>query len=86
MPAIKSSATETFITMQYKIIGMDGGITIPSEPAEVTSPTEKRSSYPAFMSAGIIIVPMATTVAGLDPDRAAKKRQASVVAAANPPG
>ena len=65
---------------------MDGGMTTPKDPADVASPIEKRSSYPDFTRAGIMTVPMATTVAGLEPEIAAKKRHARVVATANPPG
>ena len=83
---MNNSATEVFMTMQYIIMGIDGGITIPNDPADVTRPIEKRSSYPAFLRAGNMMDPIATTVAGLDPDKAAKKVHDKVAASASPPG
>ena len=48
MPARKRSATSTLMVpltmIAYTIMGMLGGIRIPSEPAEVTSPRENCSS------------------------------------------
>jgi hypothetical protein len=66
-------------------MGMLGGIRIPREPDEVSSPIEKRSPYPSLIRAGIIILPMAITVAGEDPDIAAKNIQAMTDAMARPP-
>ncbi len=64
---------------------MLGGIKIPRAPDEVTSPIENLSPYPSRIRAGNIILPIATTVAGEDPEIAAKKRQAITVAIASPP-
>ena len=49
-------------------------------------PTENLSLYLAFIRAGIMMAPMAATVAGDEPEMAAKKAQAAVAAIARPPG
>ena len=59
---------------------------MPSEPAAVTTPTENFSSYLAFIRAGIMIEPIAATVAGEEPEIAAKNAHAAVAAIARPPG
>jgi len=66
-------------------MGMLGGIRMPKEPEEVRRPMEKRSPYPSLMRAGIIILPMAMTVAGEEPDMAAKNMHAITPAMASPP-
>ncbi|GED47139.1 hypothetical protein HME01_29910 [Vreelandella aquamarina] len=68
------------------IKAMLGGTIGPSVPAVAITPMAKRLSYPAATNAGNMILPMATTVAGLDPEIDPKKRQDRTVAAANPPG
>src|SRR5699024_12718201 len=65
---------------------MLGGTIGPNVPAVVSKPIENRLLYPASTKAGYIIVPMAITVAGLQPDIEPKNKQASTAAAANPPG
>src|SRR5690625_5082641 len=65
---------------------MLGGTIGPNVPAVVSKPIENRLLYPASTKAGYIIVPMAITVAGLEPDIEPKNKQASTAAAANPPG
>ncbi len=55
-------------------------------PEVATTPTAKRLSYPAAIIPGIMMDPIATTVAGEDPEMAAKNMQATTVAMASPPG
>ena len=74
------------VARQYTTIGIEGGMRMPSEPAAVTIPTENFSSYFAFIRAGIMIEPIAATVAGDDPEIAAKNAHAAVAAIARPPG
>ena len=61
-------------------------MTIPSDPDTVINPRENFSPYPALIRAGIMMEPMATTVAGEEPEMAAKKMQARMPAMASPPG
>lgn len=63
-----------------------GGTIGPKVPAVAIRPTANLLSYPAATKAGNIIVPTATTVAGLEPEMEPKNKQASTVAAAKPPG
>src|SRR4051812_50026044 len=64
---------------------MEGGIKIPSEPDVVMTPAPKRLGKPCATIAGRMTEPMATTVAGEDPDTAANSAQASTPASAKPP-
>ncbi len=64
---------------------MLGGMRIPREPEEVRRPMENRSPYPSLMSAGIMMLPMAMTGAGDEPEIAAKNMQARMDAMARPP-
>jgi|GEM_PF-4927858 len=59
---------------------------MPSVPALVNRPMLNFSSYPVLMSAGIMMLPTAMTVAGLEPEMAAKNMQVSRPARARPPG
>ena len=55
---------------------MDGGIKIPNVPALQITPAAKSFEYPAWRIPAITIVPIATTVAGEEPDSAANIMQA----------
>src|SRR5690606_11162965 len=68
------------------ISAMLGGTIGPSVPAVAIRPIAKYLLYPAATMAGYMMVPMATTVAGLEPEMEPKNRQASTAAAAKPPG
>src|SRR5690625_1515401 len=58
----------------------------PKVRAVVSSHIEKRLLYPASTKAGYIMVPIAITVAGLEPEIEPKNKQANTPAAASPPG
>ena len=58
---------------------------MPSAPEVVTTPAPKRFGNPCATIAGRMIEPMATTVAGLEPDTAAKSAQAMTPARPSPP-
>ncbi len=64
---------------------MDGGINIPNEPDVVITPAPKRLGKPCATIAGRMTEPMATTVAGDEPDTAANSAQARTPASAKPP-
>ena len=51
-PALNRSTTEVSVTSAYRIIGTDGGMMMPSAPPDITAPSAKHFSYPAFSSAG----------------------------------
>ena len=75
MPVVTPSVTITIL----------GGIMGPSPPEIVIKPAANSSSYPSFFISGYMTDPIAATVPGAEPDRAAKKAQATTVAIANPP-
>ena len=58
---------------------------MPSVPALQMTPAANSLEYPACFIAAITMVPMATTVAGDEPDSAAKIIQAKTPEIANPP-
>src|SRR5665648_794651 len=66
--------------------GLLGGIITPIEPAVATTAAANAGLYPCFLISGIIMVPIAATVAGPEPLIAAKNRQVKIVTNANPPG
>src|SRR5699024_3314399 len=71
--------------MPNTMSGIDGGMRMPRDPEVATRPVENFFGYPFFTIAGIISAPTATTVAGDDPETAAKNMQASTVVIAIPP-
>ena len=85
IPAKNILPTDCSVTAQYTTITIDGGIKIPSVPALHNIPAANFFGYPALTMPAIIIVPTATTVAGDDPETAAKKVQAKTEAIASPP-
>ena len=64
---------------------MDGGIRIPSAPDVAMTPAPNLFGKPALTIAGNRIEPIATTVAGLEPETAANNAQASTPARPRPP-
>ena len=66
-------------------ITIEGGIRMPSAPEVVMTPAPKRLGKPCFTIAGMMIEPMATTVAGEEPDTAANSAQAITPASPRPP-
>src|SRR5258708_19191356 len=85
MPAMNSLPTEVLVETANSTIGIDGGIRIPSEPDVVMTPAPKRFGNPCATMAGRITDPIATTVAGDEPEMAANNAQASTAASAKPP-
>ena len=66
-------------------ITIEGGIRMPSAPEVAMTPAPKRLGKPCFTIAGMMIEPMATTVAGEEPDTAANSAQAITPASPRPP-
>ncbi len=64
---------------------MDGGIKIPNVPATEMIPAPNSLEYPTCCIPAITTEPIATTVAGEDPDKAANSIQATTPAIAIPP-
>ena len=52
MPDMNSAPIETLATAPNTIIALLGGMIIPISADEVTTPSEKRSPYPAWIRAG----------------------------------
>ncbi len=84
-PAMNMAPTEVLVATEYITITMDGGIRMPSAPEVVTMPAPNLLGKPALSIAGSRMEPMATTVAGLEPETAAKSAQAATPARPNPP-
>src|SRR4030095_11593773 len=85
MPAMNKAPTDVLVATAYITMTIDGGIRMPSAPDVVITPAPKRAGKPAFTIAGRMIEPMATTVAGDDPDTAANNAQAITPASPRPP-
>src|SRR3954462_16026990 len=85
IPAMNSLPTEVLVDTANSTIGIDGGIRMPSEPDVVMTPAPKRLGNPWRTMAGRMMEPIATTVAGLDPDTAANSAHAMTPASARPP-
>ena len=64
---------------------MLGGMRRETALLEVTKPSEKFLLYPHLRRIGYIKEPMATTVAGLDPEIAPKNMHAKIAVRARPP-
>ena len=84
-PAMNKAPTEVLVATEYITITIDGGIRMPSAPEVVMTPAPKLLGKPALTMAGIRIEPIATTVAGEEPDTAANRAQASTPARPRPP-
>src|SRR5699024_1046514 len=77
--------TDTPVTAANIINVILGGITSETAPDEASSPPENDLLYPPFISSGYIILPIAITVAGLDPDKEPKNILATCEVNAIPP-
>src|SRR5574343_801243 len=82
---MNSAPTEVLVATENITIQIDGGIRMPSAPEVVITPAPKRAGKPALTMAGSKMEPIATTVAGLEPDTAANSAQASTPARPRPP-
>src|SRR6218665_1488694 len=77
---------ETSAMMPKMIIGIEGGISEPSVPADATHPVASAGSYFALSISGTEMREKAAAVATLEPEADAKKALASTVAEASEPG
>src|SRR5574337_1711479 len=82
---MNSAPTEVLVDTEYITITMEGGMRMPRPPEVVMIPAPNVLGKPALTMAGSRMDPMATTVAGLEPDTAAKRAQASTPARPRPP-
>ena len=82
---MNKAPTEVLVATEYITITMDGGIRMPKAPEVVMTPAPNLLGNPALTMAGSRMEPMATTVAGLEPDTAANKAQASTPPSPRPP-
>jgi hypothetical protein len=73
------------VATEYMTMTMDGGIRMPSAPEVAMTPAPNLFGKPALTMAGSRMEPMATTVAGLEPETAANSAQASTPARPRPP-
>ena len=85
-PARNIRPTETSTDAAYTTITIDGGIRIPNVPALHMIPAANSFEYPTWTIPPMTIVPIATTVAGEEPDNAANNMHAKTPAIAKPPG
>src|SRR5690242_11512676 len=85
MPAMNSLPTDELVETANSTIGIDGGMRMPSEPDVVMTPAPKRLGNPCAAMAGSSTEPIATTVAGDEPEIAANSAQATTAASARPP-
>ena len=67
---------DTPVTNPYITKGMLGGITVPIEPLVASRAEGNSFPYPSLAMAGIRKLPSAATVAGPEPEIAAKKQEA----------
>src|SRR6185369_8279348 len=84
-PAMNSAPTEVLVATEYITMTMDGGIRMPRAPEVAMTPAPNLFGKPALTIAGNRIEPIATTVAGLEPETAANSAQASTPARPRPP-
>ncbi|KFB70308.1 MAG: hypothetical protein AW09_004612 [Candidatus Accumulibacter phosphatis] len=82
---MNSAPTEVLVATEYMTITIDGGIRMPSAPDVVITPAPNLFGKPALTIAGMRIEPIATTVAGDDPETAANSAQARTPARPRPP-
>src|SRR5215218_7947855 len=85
MPAMNSWPTDVLVATAYITITIEGGIRMPSAPDVVITPAPKRAGKPWRTIAGKMIEPIATTVAGDEPETAAKSAHATTPASPSPP-
>src|SRR2546421_13028690 len=84
-PAMNSWPTEVLVATEYITMTIDGGMRMPRAPDVVITPAPNCLGKPWRTIAGRMIEPMATTVAGDEPDTAAKSAHAITPASARPP-
>ena len=84
-PARNMSLIDTLAATPYTTIGMLGGMRIPSRPATETRPPTYLRGYPRFTISGVMIEPIAETVATDDPEMAPKMAEAPRSVAPMPP-
>jgi hypothetical protein len=82
---MNSAPTEVLVATEYMTMTIDGGIRMPSAPEVVITPAPNLFGKPALSIAGMRIDPIATTVAGDEPETAANKAQATTPARPRPP-
>ena len=82
---MNSAPTEVLVATEYMTITMEGGMRMPSAPEVVMIPAPNLFGNPALIIAGSRIEPIATTVAGEEPETAANSAQASTPARPRPP-
>src|SRR5690625_593644 len=85
IPAKNIEPMETVPTTPYITNGILGGINTPIEPAEAVIAAANPGLYLFSFIEGIINEPIAATVAGPEPEIAAKNMLANTVTIANPP-
>src|SRR5438477_5555036 len=68
------------------IIGIEGGIRMPSVPPAASEPKMSGRAYPRRSISGMAIMPMVAAVATLEPEIAAKIAHEKMLATASPPG
>ena len=84
-PAMNSWPTDVLVATEYITMTIDGGIRMPSAPEVVMTPAPNDLGKPCLTIAGRMIEPIATTVAGEEPETAANSAQAMTPASASPP-
>src|SRR5690606_6742038 len=87
MTELPSASVTTIpeVATAYMTITIEGGIRMPKPPAAAIEPTPNWGGYPCLTMAGIRIEPTAITVAGDEPEIAAKSAQATTAASPIPP-
>ena len=86
MPAMNSAPIEVLVETPYSTRMIEGGTRMPSAPEVEITPTPNRLADSHIRTiAGIMIEPIATTVATLDPEIAANIAQAATPASPSPP-
>src|SRR5487761_2012704 len=85
IPAMNKAPTEVLVATEYMTITIEGGIKMPSAPDVVMMPAPNFFGKPALTIAGNRIEPIATTVAGEEPEIAANKAHASTPERPRPP-
>lgn len=84
-PAMNRDEIDVFVATPYTTIGMDGGIMTPILPAHAINANVNRFEYPFSSIVGTTIEPTAATVAGPEPETAAKNIHTTTVQIASPP-
>src|SRR5699024_12729321 len=82
---MKRSPIDWLPDTPYNTKGILGGMIIPRAPADTITAVANFLSYPSATIAGINIPPIAATVAGPEPEIAAKNMLVRIAAIANPP-